>query len=71
MIFQRVTLLWGVQIVLKVIRDITPKLSKGEQPFLYETRCLNLISIAVKFHHDIPKPYIVIEYKLELPYKLP
>ena len=42
-------------------RDITRKLSKTEQPFLYETCCLNLIYIAIKFHYDIPKPYIVTE----------
>ena len=44
-------------------RDITPKLSKGEQPILYETCCLNLIYIAIKFHHDTPNPYIVMESK--------
>ena len=44
-----------------LIRDITPKLSKSEQPFLYETHCLNLIYIAIKFHHDNQEPYIVTE----------
>ena len=30
--------------------DVTPKLNKGEQPFLYESRCLNPVYIAIKFH---------------------
>ena len=51
-----------IYIFLKINqRDITPKLSTGEQSFLY-TCCHNLIHIAIKFHHDIPKPYIVIEF---------
>ena len=34
------------KIVLEINqKDITPKLSKGEKPFLFETRCLNLIYI--------------------------
>ena len=32
---------------------ITPKLSKGEQPFFYERRCPHCIYIATKFHHDL------------------
>ena len=40
----------------------TPKLNKGEQSFLHGACCLNLTYIAIMFHHDIPKPYIVIEW---------
>ena len=46
------------KIVLKINqRDITPKISKVKERFLYETRCLNCIYIAI----DSPKPYIGIE----------
>ena len=35
-------------------REVTQKLRKGEQSFLYVTHCLELIHIAIKFHQDIP-----------------
>ena len=38
----------------------TLKLGQGAQLFLYEIRCLSLIYISIKFHHDT-KPYIVAE----------
>ena len=38
-------------------REVTPKLRKGEQPFLYVTHHLVIMHIAIKFHHDIPNSY--------------
>ena len=35
-------------------REVTQKVRKGEQSFLYATSCLGLIHIAIKFHPDIP-----------------
>ena len=51
-----VTELWCAQDSLKKTnqREVTQKLRKGEQSFLYETHDLNLIHIALKFHQDIP-----------------
>ena len=40
--------------------EVTQKLRKGEQSFLYVTDCLNLIHIAIKFHQDIPYGYLVM-----------
>ena len=34
-------------------REVTQKLRKGEQSFLYVTHGFNLIHIALKFHQDI------------------
>ena len=41
-------------------RDVTLKIRTGKQSFLYVTQCLNLIYIAIKFHYDIAKGYLVI-----------
>ena len=43
-------------------RDVTQKLRKEKTFFfLYATRSLDLIHIAVKFHQDIPYAYLVME----------
>ena len=41
-------------------REVTQKLRKGEQSFLYVTNCLNLIHITIKFHQDIPYGYLLM-----------
>ena len=41
-------------------RDVTPKISKGEQLILYLTHCLNLIHTAMKFNYDILKGNLVM-----------
>ena len=41
-------------------RDVTPKISKSKQSFLYVTYFLSLIYIAIKFHRDNAKGYLVI-----------
>ena len=38
-------------------RDITLKLRKGEQSFLYATQCHDLIHILIKLHEDTPNSY--------------
>ena len=43
-------------------REVTQKLRKGEQSFLKVRDCLNLIHIAIKFHHDIPYGYLVMAH---------
>ena len=35
-------------------KEVTQKMRKGDQSFLYTTHHLNLIHIAIKFHQDIP-----------------
>ena len=40
--------------------DVTQKLRKEEQSFLYSTHRLNLIHIAIKLHQDIPYGYLVM-----------
>ena len=39
-------------------KEVTQKLGKGEQSFLYETHRLYLIHIAIKFHLDMPYGYL-------------
>ena len=39
-------------------REVTQKLRKEEQSFLYVTHHLNLIHIAIKFNQDIPYGYL-------------
>ena len=39
-------------------REVTQKLRKGEQSFLYVTHYLNLIHIDIKFNQDIPYGYL-------------
>ena len=57
-IAQMVTELWRTQQCLWTEeREVTPKLRKGEQPFLYATYYLVIMHIAIKFHHDIPNSY--------------
>ena len=59
------------KIILKINqRDVTPKQNEGEQPFLYVTCCLNLIYIAIKFHHYSPGPTKLLN-ATELLFKLP
>ena len=52
-----VTQLWCVQDFLNNQRDITQKVRKGEQPFLYATHRLDLLHIPIKFHEDIYDSY--------------
>ena len=42
--------------------EVTQKLRKGEQSFLYATHHLNLIHIAIKFNQDIPYGYLVMAH---------
>ena len=50
-----------IRIVLKSMY-VTQKLRKKERPCLYETRRLELIHIAVKFHQEIPYSYLVMTH---------
>ena len=43
-------------------RAVTQKLGKGKQPFLYMSRRLDLIHIAMKFHQTIPYGYLVMTH---------
>ena len=47
---------------MKIIlsKEVTQKVRKGERSFLYATRRLGLIHIAMKFHFDIPNGYRVM-----------
>ena len=36
------------------------EIRKGKQSFIYMTQCVNLIYIAIKFHHEIPMGYLVM-----------
>ena len=42
------------------VQKYSPKQSKVEKP--YETRCLILMYIVIKFHNDILQPYTVKDY---------
>ena len=45
----------------KVQREITPKVSKAELPFLHSARHLMLINICIKFHEYSLSGFQVIE----------